>query len=79
MHLIQLLLLLLTLQTDNDNLNTSISVMCDMHDFYRDYSTALANIQPNTNTSLHVKADYSAAQYVALKNMLSACQWVRAS
>ena len=52
--------------------------MCDMHDFYRDYSTALANIQPNTDTSLHVKADYSAAQYVALKNMQSACEWVRA-
>ena len=52
--------------------------MCDMHDFYRDYATALANIRPDTPDSIRVKADYSAAQYVALKNMLSACQWVRA-
>ena len=42
------------------------------------YSTALANIRPDTPDSIRVKADYSAAQYVALKNTLSACQWVRA-
>ena len=54
--------------------------MCDMYNFYRDYSTALANIRPDTpdQDSIRVKADYSAAQYVALKNTLSACQWVRA-
>ena len=52
--------------------------MCDMYNFYRDYSTALANIHPDTPDSIRVKADYSAAQYVALKNTLSACQWVRA-
>ena len=58
-----------------NNLNTT--VMCDMYDFYRDYTTVLSTIQ--TDTPLHVKANYSAAQYVALKSMQSACQWVRAT
>ena len=68
-----LIIICYTLQMNN--LNTT--VMCDMHDFYRDYTTALSTIQTDTSTTLHVKADYSAAQYVALQSMQSACQWVR--
>ena len=54
-----------------NDLNTT--VLCNMYDFYRDYTAILSTIQPYDPRH----ANYSYAQFVALKAMQSACQWVR--